>query len=113
MKAEELSPNCWVRFREKNYKVVMVDSGCEVGGLDGIELCPIEDWQPIELTEEWLLRLDFEEQMKWTYRIHLRGNMYLVYYLGEKGWSIGNKNYSDFPCKHVHKLQQLIKSLKE
>ena len=66
---------------------------------------------PIPLTEEWLIRFGFEKQMAWTYRIHLSGNNYLVYYLGEKGWSINNKNYSDFSCQYVHQLQNLYFAL--
>ena len=65
-------------------------------------------YEPIPLTEEWLIRFGFETQMAWTYRIHLSGNNYLVYYLGEKGWSINNKNHSDFSCQYVHQLQNIF-----
>lgn len=67
--------------------------------------------KPIRLTEEWLLKFGFEKQMAWTYKISLIGNKNLVYYLGEKGWSIGNKNYSDFSCEYVHQLQNLYFAL--
>lgn len=67
--------------------------------------------EPIPLTEEWLVRFGFEKQMAWTYRKHISGNNYLVYYLGEKGWSINNKNYSDFNCQYVHQLQNLYFAL--
>ena len=67
---------------------------------------------PILLTEEWLLKFGFEKQMAWTYCIELKGNLKLVYYLGEKGWSIGNKNYSDFSnLQYVHQLQNLYFAL--
>lgn len=63
--------------------------------------------RPILLTEQWLLEFGFKKQMAWTFEIHIIGNIYLVYYLGEKGWSIGNKTYSDFSCANVHQLQNL------
>jgi hypothetical protein len=67
---------------------------------------------PIPLTEEWLLKFGFEKQMMWTYAIDIIGNKKLIYYLGEKGWSIGNKNYSDFSnLKYVHQLQNLYFAL--
>ena len=71
----------------------------------------IETLEPISLTEEWLLKLGFKKQMAWTFYIPIIGNMKLVYYLGEKGWSIGNKEYSDHECKYVHQLQNLYFAL--
>ena len=65
----------------------------------------------IPLTEELLIKCGFEKQMSWTFKIDLIGNKYLVYYLGEKGWSIGNKDYSDFDCKYLHQLQNLYFAL--
>jgi hypothetical protein len=68
--------------------------------------------EPIPLTEEWLLKFGFEESMSWTYVIELQGNLKLVYYLGEKGWSIGFKTYSDFSnLEYVHQLQNLYFAL--
>ena len=67
--------------------------------------------KPITLTEEWLLRLGFEKTMSWTFAKELIGNNILVYYLGEKGVSIGFKNYSDFKCEYVHQLQNLYFAL--
>ncbi len=98
MKAEDLMIGNWVSFKgKKNYKVVMADSSCEVGGLDGIELCPIEEWQPIPLTEENIVELLGFEKLKidWYYKIITINGAYI-----------------QLP-KHVHKLQQLIKSLEE
>lgn len=73
--------------------------------------CTIDALEPIPITEKWLVKLGFETQMSWTYRKHIEGNNYLVYYLGEKGWSINNKPYSDFKCKYVHTLQNLYFAL--
>lgn len=67
--------------------------------------------RPILLTEQWLLKFGFEKQMAWTWRISISSNKYLVYYVGEKGWSIGNTNYSEFDCKYVHQLQNLYFAL--
>jgi hypothetical protein len=68
--------------------------------------------KPIPLTEEWLLKFGFEKQMMWTYAINIIGNKKLIYYLGEKGWSVGNKNYSDFSnLNYVHQLQNLYFAL--
>jgi hypothetical protein len=68
--------------------------------------------EPIPLTPEILEKCGFVKQMMWTYAIDIVGNMKLVYYLGEKGWSIGNKNYSDFSnLNYLHQLQNLYFSL--
>jgi hypothetical protein len=76
--------------------------------LYGIE----NEFKPIPLTEEWLLKFGFEKSMSWTYVIELKGNLKLVYYLGEKGWSIGFKSYSDFSnLEYVHQLQNLYFAL--
>jgi hypothetical protein len=67
---------------------------------------------PIPLTPEILEKCGFVKQMMWTYAIDIVGNIKLVYYLGEKGWSIGNKNYSDFSnLNYLHQLQNLYFSL--
>jgi hypothetical protein len=68
--------------------------------------------EPIQLTEEWLLKFGFEKTMSWTYVKDLVGNLQLVYYLGEKGWSIGFNSYSDFSnLKYVHQIQNLYFAL--
>lgn len=72
----------------------------------------IDEVTPIPLTEQWLLDFGFEKTMAWTYAINLMGDIKLVYYLGEKGFSIGFKNYSDFSnLKYVHQLQNLFYAL--
>jgi hypothetical protein len=69
-------------------------------------------FKPIELTEEWLLKLGLEKIGIWTFSLNLVGNLDLIYYLGEKGWSIGLKSYSDFSnLKYVHQLQNLYFAL--
>jgi hypothetical protein len=63
--------------------------------------------KPIVITEDRLEKLGFEKQMSWTWRIHISGNNYLIFYVGEKGWSLGNKEYSVLDCKYVHQLQNI------
>lgn len=59
-----------------------------------------------------MLKFGFEKTMAWTYYINLVGGLNLVYYLGEKGFSIGFKNYSDFSnLEYVHQLQNLYFAL--
>ena len=66
----------------------------------------------IKLTEEWLLKFGLEKIGIWTFSLNLVGNLDLIYYLGEKGWSIGLKSYSDFSnLKYVHQLQNLYFAL--
>jgi hypothetical protein len=69
-------------------------------------------FKPIPLTEEWLLKLGLKKIGIWTFSLNLVGNLDLIYYLGEKGWSIGLKSYSDFSnLKYVHQLQNLYFAL--
>jgi hypothetical protein len=84
----------WVSYRDNSIK------------------CSVESLEPIPLTEEWLIKFGFEKQMMWTYAINIFGNKKLIYYLGEKGWSVGNKNYSDFSnLNYLHQLQNLYFAL--
>ena len=112
MKANELRIGNWVMvFPVKNPQQVcdvMFDS-VNTESVFGQHYGEVE---PIQLTEEWLLKFGFEKTMSWTYVKDLVGNLKLVYYLGEKGWSIGFKSYSDFPnLKYVHQLQNLYFAL--
>jgi hypothetical protein len=104
MKASELRIGNWIYNTTTKEKV-------QVYPMMINQLSKLEDkhnYKPIELTEEILLKCGFVKQMEWTYCIDLKGNLKLVYYIGEKGWSIGNKNYSDFSnLKHLHQLQNL------
>ncbi|MEI7584640.1 hypothetical protein [Runella sp.] len=69
-------------------------------------------YRPMKLTEDILKRFGFVKTMSWTYAIELKGNLKLVYYLGEKGWSIGFKSYSDFSnLIYTHQIQNLYFAL--
>lgn len=63
--------------------------------MKAIPLIALSDLSPIPLTHDILEKCGFKKQMEWTYCIEIKDKL-LVYYLGEKWWSIGNKNYSDF-----------------
>jgi hypothetical protein len=103
MKASELRIGNWVRDEEGYYQI-------KGEHLDEDNFPTIQTWE-IQLTEEWLLKFGFEKKMAWTFAKPLSGNLVLVYYLGEKGCSIGFKNYSDFSCEYAHQLQNLYFAL--
>ena len=117
MKAEELMVGNWVSYKGKNYKVAMFGSECQKGVLDGILLCPIEYWQPIPLTEEWLLKFGFKTDF-------YGGQGNVCYYASKGKFKIysleDNKSYQyDYTTnmftmiKHVHELQNLYYALKK
>ena len=100
IKAKELRIGNWVLdMYDNKVKVTIIDDTV--------------DWaKPIPLTPEILEKSGFVKQMEWTYCIEIQVGQKLVYYLGEKGWSIGNKNYSDFEnLKYLHQLQNLYHAL--
>lgn len=100
IKANELRLGNWVLdVYDNKVKVTIIDDTV--------------DWaKPIPLTPEILEKSGFVKQMEWTYCIEIQVGQKLVYYLGEKGWSIGNKNYSDFEnLKYLHQLQNLYHAL--
>jgi hypothetical protein len=106
IKANELRIGNKVFLKSLN-KIYTIECGFDIEKIeDG------DDALPIPLTEDWLLKLGFEKTMTWTYTIDLLGSLKLVYYLGEKGWSLGFKNYSDFSnLKYLHELQNLYFAL--
>jgi hypothetical protein len=115
MKANELRIGNLVKHIDKDS--VFTVKGIDLLGIDcenDIEsmYSSYEMLYYVKLTEEWLLKFGFQKTMSWTYVKDLVGNLELVYYLGEKGWSIGFKSYSDFPnLKYVHELQNLYFAL--
>ena len=115
MKANELRIGNWVLipYNKSNKQEGFFEATISQIGDFGAYIKP-EDYEPILLTEEWLFKFGFEKTMSWTYVKDLVGNLKLVYYLGEKGWSIGFKSYSDFPnLKYVHQLQNLYFALRD
>lgn len=71
----------------------------------------IEDIEPIELTEEWLIKFGFEnnfkqyELMNWGLKVDLLNNEWIVFH-GFCG------KYSEITsCRYVHQLQNLYFAL--
>jgi hypothetical protein len=101
MDAKELRIGNWINNGEQNIRVSATAFNTD-----------ISHCKPIELTEEWLLKFGLEKISIWTFSLNLVGNLDLIYYSGEKGWSVGLKSYSDFSnLKYVHQLQNLYFAL--
>jgi len=115
MNANELRIGNKILFAEDGTEFTVTDilgNGFNVKNEEENTWIEAEQFEGITLTEEWLLSFGFYKSMSWTYAIELEGNLKLVYYLGEKGWSIGFKSYSDFAnLKYVHQLQNLYFAL--
>jgi hypothetical protein len=112
MTPNELRIGNWVMIDPYSSPQQVVDVMCDCVNTEKVQGAHYGLVDAIALTEEWFLNFGFEKVMSWTYAIHIHGNQPLVYYLGEKGWSIGFKAYSDFPnLKYVHQLQNLYFAL--
>jgi hypothetical protein len=114
MKANEFRIGNLIDYKGKTYRICGTSE--DFPFLDTIEYgAGVVEWKDLDgtpITEERLLKFGFEKTMAWTYSINLQGNFNLVYYLGEKGWSIGFKDYSDFSNHiYVHQLQNLYFAL--
>jgi hypothetical protein len=73
---------------------------------------PIQSFQPIHLTEEWLLKFGFDKKVgsQTTYF----KKSYFPFFLHTKAgkWSLSyNNEYDDGEIKHVHQLQNLYFAL--
>jgi len=105
MKAEELRIGNLVFLKSKN-KVYEITSGYEID--TGTES---NDFSPIPLTEEWLLRLGFEQAYKSP--MH---STYWVENLSYYFWYDKKIQYADckgrpIDCMYVHQLQNLYFAL--
>ena len=95
--------------------LVQYSDGGGITELSGIAIhsfdCGILKIKPIELTEEWLIRLGFEWDIYW--QGHTDGNWVLT--SGEIGWRIAyGKRKHDFivyKIQYVHQLQNLYFAL--
>ena len=63
------------------------------------------DFQPIPLTEEWLLKFGFERKIGWDDLIYYAKNNVDLYEF------LSGYEYCDFHIKHVHQLQNLYFAL--
>lgn len=103
MKANELRVGNWVRKKGSDTKIQVDPSILNVSELI--------NYQPIPLTPEILEKCGFVVVSSWTYSYPLKGNLKFFYYIGERGWCIGLKQYADFRCEYLHQLQNTIHAL--
>ena len=107
MKAEDLMIGNWVNFIPDNDNLIVSEIDAFNRWGENINGLCIEDIKPIPLTEESIVELlgfkelDFQYYIKGNYKACFVYNT--LYFKGIR-----------YPLpKHVHKLQQLIKSLEE
>ena len=113
IQANELRIGNWVKYGDLNVKSFSVD------GLYNI-ITDIENYKPIPLTEEWLLRLGFDKY-KDTNNFKIKSNKYFSLTEEKQGylkigisnnkWNIINFGNKSIFIKHVHQLQNLYFAL--
>jgi len=95
MEAKELRIGNLIKYKKGHLsKVKSLDSdnslmveGFEDNYINGYyDVC---NFEPIPLTEEWLIKFGLKEHSKWIWRIPLKGNMFLIYDVGTKSVEIG------------------------
>ena len=109
MKANELRIGNYVYFHGDVEEINMVD-GFGVIGREEQPLCSIDEFEPIPLTEEWLLRFGFEKirGLHLCKGYSLNSGEYLVYIDDRGVYLKTNKNIF---IKYVHQLQNLYFAL--
>jgi len=109
MEAKDLMIGNYVDWKiNKSLKIEMIDGQCGVGGLEGVELCPISDWQPIPLTEEWLVKFGFVSVIMEGYPVYFYKCLSIEFYALESNIHFDT---TEIKCKHVHSLQNLYFAL--
>ena len=111
MKAEDLMIGNWVNFIPDNDNLIVSEIDAFNRWGENINGLCIEDIKPIPLTEESIVELLGFEKLE----------VLIGYYFSNKhncvvDFDIKQVRLGDSECtlpKHVHKLQQLIKSLQE
>ena len=70
-------------------------------------------WEPIPLTEEWLLKLGFDEDSIGHWWINEEDDFYGFVNRGEDGFMlvIAGEEHKETYVKHVHQLQNLYHAL--
>lgn len=100
MESKDLRIGNYVDWKvNKALKVEMLDGQCDVGGFDGVELCPISDWKPIPLTEEWAVKFGFESLLEM-----------MVHFIEESMYSISLR-MNGIRRLYVHEAQNLYHAL--
>ena len=104
MEAKDLRIGNYVDWKtNKSLKIEMLDGECGVGGLDCVELCPISDWKPIPLTEEWLVKFGFGYNC-YTNKWGFKG--FVIYWDAENiRWFVNISDGLVVDLTHVHILQ--------
>jgi hypothetical protein len=120
MKASELRIGNWVNHQEhKCVRVTDIDSkniGYDWHDGDRSGWYDIDDFKPIQLTEEWLVKFGFEKKYQTFEFKGLNIDGTVVHFSFDKWCSeydIENCDFIEIPaeCKYVHQLQNLYFAL--
>jgi hypothetical protein len=104
MEAKELRVGNIVRYADSVY----LDGGkvTEVGDIIQYET---DYYQPIPLTEEWLLNFGFEKELDLFYRKNKSSMIEIIFF--DNGFLVANQSFCLNHIKHVHQLQNLYFAL--
>ena len=114
MKANELRIGNYVYFHGDAEEINMVD-GCEIIGREEQPSCHIEEFEPIPLTEEWLLKFGFKKQLdksfaKNNFSIFLDKRFKTNLFLQENQENFKWFSY-ELKVEYIHQLQNLYFAL--
>ena len=109
MKSSELRIGNYVYFHGDVEEINMVD-GYGIIGREEQPSCPIEEFEPIPLTEEWLLKFGFEKNDNNQF-ILMEGSVDILFNKDLNGWTCDGINFSINMTEHVHQLQNLYFAL--
>lgn len=70
-----------------------------------------ETLEPIEITEEWLLRLGFEKNENGQFKLLKHSEVPILFNEDLNGWTCDGINFSINRTKYVHQLQNLYFAL--
>jgi len=109
MKANELRLANWINLKG-NIQVWHID----IDDIDRVNYIGIDKYEPIPLTEEWLLKFGFEKVGD-TYMLKITKLIYhccYVRYVDDIWWFLSRKGATyDFKFNNVHQLQNLYFAL--
>lgn len=119
IKIEELRVGNWVLWNGEYVNVYGLEKALERFERTKINDLYIEDFEPIPLTEEILLKCGFEDEdggfgrwLRLDYDIHNK-NRHMLYKIGIERIEMCSKGMTtaDAPLKHLHQLQNLYFAL--